>query len=159
MQALRPIYATLAVSALCAIPLTASAAKTFAGPASWNHVVVGTPGAPRTVDVWKQNSSPSTPVLNVVVDTTASYADALSQVRANGQNGGIHITADKDRPCGGVTAHEFDIELDAGTKILSTYTIVPDPKGLTRITYSRPADAPAGTNKEVQAAVDAFCSG
>jgi hypothetical protein len=154
MKALRPI---LAVAALCAIPLAAAAAKTFVGPASWNHIVTGTPGAARTVDVWKMNGSPNAPTLNVVVDTTTSYSDALAAVRANAQNGGIRITADKDRPCGGVTAHEFDIELDAGNKILSTYTIVPDPKGITRITYSRPADAP--NSKDVQAAVDAFCSG
>jgi hypothetical protein len=154
MKALRPI---VVVAALCAIPLAASAAKTFVGPASWNHVVVGTPGAARSVDVWKLNSSPTSPVLNVVVDTTTAYNDALSAVRTNAQNGGIKITVDKDRPCGGVTAHEFDIEQDAGTKILSTYTIVPDPKGITRITYQRPADA--GQSKDVQAALDAFCSG
>jgi len=154
MKALRPI---LAVAAFCAIPLAASAAKTFVGPASWNHIVSGTPGAARTVDVWKMNGSGNSPTLNVVVDTTTAYNDALAAVKANAQNGGIKITGDKDRPCGGVTAHEFDIELDAGTsKILSTYTIVPDPKGITRITYSRPADAPQ--NKDVQAALDAFCS-
>jgi hypothetical protein len=154
MKALRPI---LAVAAFCAIPLAASAAKTFVGPSSWNHIVTGTPGAARSVDVWKMNTSPTSPVLNVVVDTAQSYPDALSAVRANAQNGGIRITGDKDKPCGSVTAHEFDIELDAGNKILSTYTIVPDPKGITRITYSRPADAPQ--SKDVQAAIDAFCSG
>jgi hypothetical protein len=154
MKALGPL---LAVAAIATIPLAASAAKTFVGPATWNHIVVGTPGGPRTVDVWKLDSSPTTPVLNVVVDTTVTYTDALGAVRTNAQNGGIKITGDKDRPCAGVTAHQFDIEIDAGNKILTTYTIVPDPvKGITRITYSRPADA--RPNKDVQAAVDAFCS-
>jgi hypothetical protein len=118
--------------------------------------VIGTPGAARTVDVWKMNNSPTSPVLNVLVDTSQSYAEALIAVRTNAQNAGIKLIADKDRPCAGVTAHEFDIELDAGTKMLSTYTIVPDSKGITRMTYSRPADAPA--NRDVQAALDAFCS-
>jgi len=153
MHPLRPI---LVAAVLVATPLAASAAKTFVGPASWNHLVSGTPGAARTVDVWKMNNSPSSPVLNVVVDTTVSYPDALAAIRTNAQNGGIKIIADKDRPCAGATGHEFDIEIDAGTKILSTYTIVPDAKGITRMTYSRPADAPP--SRDVQAALDAFCS-
>ena len=153
MPSLRPV---LAAAVLVAIPLAASAAKTFVAPASWNHLVVGTPGAARTLDVWKMNNSPTSPVLNVLVDTSQSYAEALIAVRANEQNAGIKLIADKDRPCAGVTAHEFDVELDAGNKMLSTYTIVPDSKGITRMTYSRPADAPA--NRDVQAALDAFCS-
>lgn len=155
MKALRFI---LVLTALCGFPLTAAAAKTFVGPAAWNHTATGVPGAARMVDVWKQNGSQNSQVLNVVVDTSVAYADAVTQVRQNAQDGPMKITTDKDRPCAGVTAHEFDVEFDpgTGTKILYAYTIVPDPKGITRITYSRPSDAPF--NKDVQAALDAFCT-
>jgi len=154
MRAIRPL---LAIATLCAFPLAAAAEKTFVAPASWTHVVIGTPGASRTVDVWKINSSANAPTVNVTIDTAQSYADAIAAVRANAQNGGIKIKIDKDRPCAGVTAHEFDIELEAGDlTILTTYTIVPDPKGITRIAFSRPSNM--GTNKEVTAAVEAFCT-
>jgi len=154
MHFLRPV---LAGAVLVAIPLAASAAKTFVAPATWTHVVTGTPGAARTVDVWKLNDSPTSPVLNVVVDTTQSYADALAGVRAYAQNDGIKVNRDKDKPCAGVTAHEFEIDVAGSNPTLSIYTIIPnDPKGITRITYSRPADA--RPSKDVQAAVDAFCA-
>lgn len=150
---MKPLRSLLAVAVLAAIPLAASAAKTFVGPTSWNHVVTGTPGQDRTMDVWKQNDAS----LNVLVDTQSSYNDMLGQVRTNAQNGAIKITGDKDRPCAGTTAHEFDIELDAGKKILTIQTIVPDAKGITRITYSRPADVPPA--KDIQAAIESFCAG
>jgi hypothetical protein len=154
MKFIRPLFA---IAAFTAIPLAAAADKTFVGPATWLHVVTGTPGGPRTIDVWKMNSSASAPTLNVTVDTGQTYADAIAAVRANAQNGGIKIKVDKDRPCAGVTAHAFDIELEAGdVTILTTYTIVPDPKGITRIAFSRPSSM--GSNKDVQAAVDAFCA-
>jgi len=151
---MKPLRFVIALTALCAIPLAASAAKTFVGPSSWNHVVSGTPGAARTMDVWKQSDSPTAPVLNVLFDSNTSYNDMLGQVRTNAQNGGIKIVGDKDRPCAGQTAHEFDIQLGAGS--LTTQTIVPDTKGVTRITYTRSSGQPIA--KDVQSAIDSFCS-
>jgi len=154
---MQPLRLVLAAAILVAIPPAASAANTFVAPATWTHVVTGTPGAARTVDVWKLNDSATSPLLNLVVDTTQVYADALAAVRSYAQSAGIKMTTDKDRPCAGVTAHEFAIQLETGNNTLFTnYTIVPDAKGVTRITYSRSGDA--RVNKDVQAAIDAFCA-
>ncbi|MGB8266964.1 MAG: hypothetical protein WCE44_11605 [Candidatus Velthaea sp.] len=153
MKALRPI---LVVAVFAAVPLAASAAKTFAGPSTWVHVVVAKPDAAQRMDVWKPGDSPAAPTLNVLVDTTTSYSEMIGAVRANAQSGFIKIVGDKDLTCGGVAAHEFDIELDIGRKILSTQTVVASPGGATRITYTRADGVPFA--KEVQAAIDAFCS-
>jgi len=150
MKVLGPI---LTAVALVAIPFAASAEKTFVAPSSWNHIVPGTPGAARSMDVWKQADS----TVNLLVDSTTSFNDMIGGVRKNAQDGGIKIVIDKDVPCAGTTAHQFEIEFDAGRKMLTTQTIIPDPKGVTRISYMRPADQPF--SKDIKSAIDSYCNG
>lgn len=153
MNALRIIVVS---GATLLVPLTASAAKTFLGPATWVHIASATPGTAGTQDVWKSSSAPTAEVLAMMSDATTSYDGVLAAVRANVASGGIKLGLDRDTTCNGSRAHTFELSFGPdGKKTLVNQTIIADGDGTTRITYTRSDGKPF--SDEVKSAIGAYC--
>lgn len=148
------IRAVSALLALILVPVAAGAApRPFTGPASgWDHNVAAAPGAqaPRALETWKKSDGE---YLTYLEDAGLSYDDTLAAVKKNIADNGVKTTIDTDRQCAGRRAHE--VEMALGSSVVHQI-IIDDAPGLTKLTYARPASAPAAA--DATAALTAYCA-